>query len=210
MRSMVVMVIALLLTTSLQISTPQQAPPPTIEGVVQRGDTGAPLAGATVTLELVDTGVSSVFGAASRPVPGVQPVTTDPEGRYAFNNLPSGMYRIYATATGYVVRAYGQDQAGSLAAPVPAGPERRLRDATIRLMPVGTISGRVLDENGKPAAGAPVQVYRASLTAPSQFLPSGRGVVDDRGNYQVFSVQPGRYYISVGEERPSSGPAQLT
>src|SRR5688572_10761735 len=98
MRSMVVMVTALLLTASLQISAPQQAPPPTIEGVVQRGDTGAPLAGATVSLVLVNTGVNGVFGPLGVSGSGVQPVTTDRDGRFVFSSVSSGMYRINATA----------------------------------------------------------------------------------------------------------------
>jgi Carboxypeptidase regulatory-like domain len=209
---MVAIVLTLLFTPFAQASRLQQTSQPSIEGVVRRADTGEPINGAQVTLGRVDPGLDSILGQIMNP-PGVQPVTTDSEGKFAFRNLNPGSYRILASANGYASRSYGQQNPNGPATPVSVTADQPLRDAAIQLLPVGTISGEVLDEHGSPATGAPVQVLRVVAgTSPPRYQPVGSGIVDDRGIYRVYSIMPGRYYLSVGSEvapppRPSGGPS---
>jgi protocatechuate 3,4-dioxygenase beta subunit len=80
-----------------------------------------------------------------------------------------------------------------------------LKDATIRLIASGTVSGRVFDENGQPATGVPVQLLRAVYNVQGRNLQSvANGVADDRGEYRAFGVPPGRYYLLAGT--PQGGP----
>jgi 5-hydroxyisourate hydrolase-like protein (transthyretin family) len=73
------------------------------------------------------------------------------------------------------------------------------------LVATGTVSGRVFDENGQPATGAPVQLLRAVYNVQGRNLQAvANGVADDRGEYRAFGVPPGRYYLLAGT--PPGGP----
>jgi protocatechuate 3,4-dioxygenase beta subunit len=75
--------------------------------------------------------------------------------------------------------------------------------------PIGeriTVSGKVMDEDGKPLANSLVEIWQANATgryvhvvdqhdAPldPNFLGAGRCVTDDQGNYRFVTVRPGAY-----------------
>ena len=65
-----------------------------IHGRVTTADTGSPIRGAEVRLE--------IDGRFSRLV------TTDSEGRYELRSLPAGTYRLTVSRTGFITLEYGQ------------------------------------------------------------------------------------------------------
>ncbi|HVU39380.1 MAG TPA: carboxypeptidase-like regulatory domain-containing protein [Opitutales bacterium] len=69
-------------------------------------------------------------------------------------------------------------------------------DQPMRLAQAGSISGRVVDLSGHPAAKASVSVSKSAL----QF--SVRLTIDDNGNFQAASLPPGEYslYISLHDQ----------
>jgi protocatechuate 3,4-dioxygenase, beta subunit len=69
-----------------------------------------------------------------------------------------------------------------------------------------TVSGRVLDEDGRPVAGALVEIWQANAAgryrhvkddhpAPldPNFTGAGRTVTDAQGNYRFVTIKPGAY-----------------
>ena len=68
---------------------------PGFSGIVVRQDTGELLAKASVVL------------TAENDARTLQSVTSDAGGKFAFDDVPAGRYRIAATRTGYVRAEYG-------------------------------------------------------------------------------------------------------
>ncbi len=141
--------------------------------------------------------------AAARPT--IQPVVTGADGKFTFKDVAAGGYRIAAVADGFVRQEVGQRTANGQGRPVFVTVGQTLKDATIQLIATGTVSGRVFDENGQPATGAPVQLLRSVYNVQGRNLQAvGNGVVDDRGEYRAFGIPPGRYYLLAGT--PPGGP----
>jgi 5-hydroxyisourate hydrolase-like protein (transthyretin family) len=189
---------------------PQATGKGAIEGMIVRADSGEPISGAQVTLSSSGAGVvGGVLGAISfgeapaglpaPQAPGTQSVTTSADGKFAFRDLNAGTYRIAASANGFVRQEYGQKTAYGQGRPVFVAVNQTVTDASIRLLATGSLSGRVFDENGQPATGAAVQLLRSVQNVQGQSLQSaGAAAADDRGNYRIFGVPPGRYYLMAG------------
>ena len=84
--------------------------------------------------------------ATNFPAP-VEQVLTDDEGWFTLVSLTGGSYRLEARQGGYATR-YETD--------VVVSEERPARDMTIVLGEGATVAGKVVDESGKPIAGARV------------------------------------------------------
>jgi len=68
----------------------------------------------------------------------------------------------------------------------------------------GTVSGRITDDQGQPAVDVPVQLVRVAFNPQGKtFQAAGSTNVDDRGDYRLYGVSPGSYYLLVGN---SPGP----
>jgi hypothetical protein len=62
----------------------------------------------------------------------------------------------------------------------------------------GIVSGSVFDDVGTPLVAASVQAFRETYNAGySSFVSAGRGKTDDRGEYRLPNLVPGRYVVSV-------------
>src|SRR5438093_8545096 len=135
------------------------------------GTTGAIAGGvvAGVVGGVASTGQTPPPPAASVPaqiVPllpaAIPPVTTDNSGKFSFKNLDAGAYRIMVAANGYVRQEYGQRALNGQGTPVFLTAGQTLQDLAVRLIPAGTVRGRILEESGQPAWGAPVQLLRVA------------------------------------------------
>jgi protocatechuate 3,4-dioxygenase beta subunit len=83
--------------------------------------------------------------------------------------------------------------------------ENQISAVTLPLLPGGVITGRVHDERGRPLAGASIGAFRVAwyeLGEPVLLRAVGvQATVDDRGEYRLFGLQPGKYYL-----RADNGP----
>jgi hypothetical protein len=65
------------------------------------------------------------------------------------------------------------------------------------------IAGRVLDEEGEPVPYSNVQVFRQQyMLGRKQLMRTNGSSTNDLGEYRVFGLPPGRYYVSA-DTRPS-------
>jgi hypothetical protein len=112
---------------------------------------------------------------------------------------------LQAQGNGYVQQAYGQRYAGGSGTPITLRAGQNLKDITVTLIPAGNISGRIRDSAGEPLVNVPVQLSRYSYNATGQriYEPAGSVRTNDRGEYRIYWVSPGRYYLRAGS--PSSG-----
>ncbi len=162
-----------------------------IEGVVKAGPGGEPLRKVRLTLRQVD-GRDPVFGTAG--------AITDAEGHFLFKDIEPGRYHLRADRNGYLSQDYGQRGR------TPPGPgtmltvERgqRLRDIVFPLTPTAVITGRVVDEDNEPLVDVAVQALRYTYHRGRRQLTSARmAVTNDRGEFRIHNLGPGRYYISA-------------
>ena len=167
-----------------------------VQGIVVRTGTNEPIAGARVTLSRSDT-----------VEPSSATVTTDPGGIFVFRDVPSDSYRLEATRDGYVKQEYGQRTFNAPGVRVRVNPGQIVKDLAFFLIPSGSVDGRILDSSGNPAVGIPVELLRKTYNEQGQRILelSGSTLTNDRGEYRLFWVTPGRYYVNAGSANGSIG-----
>jgi hypothetical protein len=103
------------------------------------------------------------------------------------------------TANGYARQEYGQRAVNGLGTSINLSAGSAVKDLSISLTPTGTVSGRMVDEDGQPAVDAPVQLLRVAYTPQGRtFQAAGTTAADDRGEYRLYGMKPGSYYLSAG------------
>lgn len=198
---------------------PSQAGSGSIEGIIVRAGSGEPLAGARVTLTPVTVAASaasagtvvtgatggiaagaSVVSVSSNAPSSIPPVTTDPDGRFVFRNLDAGLYSLHALRDGYARLSYGQRTSGGPATAIRLGAGQSIRNTVLPLLPAGNLSGVVRRLDGQPQAGVPIQLLRPAYDSSGQrtFQIEGTSRTNDRGEYRMYWITPGHYYISAG------------
>src|SRR5947208_15375800 len=71
-----------------------------------------------------------------------------------------------------------------------------------RMTPNGVITGHVVDEDREPVAFLQVQAMRHRYSqGKKQLVAYGSATTNDIGEYRIFGLPPGRYYISVSARR---------
>lgn len=212
------------------------APRGRVEGVVLRAGTNEPVVGAKVTLSRpgetnvntntsatgagnsinlfpvppVPTGTGTATAAQAAlnmpPLP-IPPVTSDEGGKFAFRDVEAGTYRLFVHLDGYVRQEYGQRVFPGQGASLTLSAGEVLKDLNIQLMPAGNITGRIVDNLGKPAVGVQLQlmkaVYNQIGVRTFQFVGNTR--TNDRGEYRLYWVTPGRYYLAGGTQQGPAG-----
>ena len=182
-----------------------------IEGIVVRLGTSEPISG--VDLELTATTAPPAAGPGSTPPP--QPPFTaksGSDGKFAFRNLPSGTFKLVAARIGgaFVPAEYGQRGILGRGVEFPLGDGQQMRDVRMEMAPVGTITGRVFDENGKGIGHAAVLAFSEMYRGNERVLNIAQVVhTDDRGEYRLFSLVPGRYYVAARLEDPGRRTASV-
>jgi hypothetical protein len=195
-----------------------QQPGAMLEGIVVRAGSNEPLAGAQVTLAAAPASSAATLagplvatggGSASSPAlldivttntPAAIPaITTEQDGRFTFRSLEPGLYRLQVLRNGYARQSYGQRIPGGPAAAIrlAAGESKQILMA---LIPAGNLSGTIRGADGQPQAGVPIQLLRATYNATGQraFQVEGTARTNDRGEYRLYWITPGYYFISAG------------
>jgi 5-hydroxyisourate hydrolase-like protein (transthyretin family) len=131
---------------------------------------------------------------------GLPSATTDKDGHYVLKEVDAGVYRVTFASNGYVKQDFGQRSMNGQGASLTVTAGKPVKDINMALTQTGNISGRIRDSAGIPAAGVPVQLIRATYNAAG--LKSFQAVesinTDDRGEFRLFWLTPGRYYINAG------------
>lgn len=179
---------------------PQTVGQPTrVSGRVVEDGTNAPLAGATITLIALERPAVASFPGAPPPQ-----AVADQDGRFAFDGLAPGRYRI------------GAQKAGFASAPPPDPSALRtfelaegqtLIDVNISLQRGAVITGQVLDpSSGEPSIGSFVMAMRQldevgarAPAGPPRLMPAGQSTqTNDLGEFRIFGLPPGEYFVVAG------------
>jgi len=212
-----------LLVSPQQNPAPQTpaGPKGAIEGLVIHATTKEPIAGARVTISRVQSAPTAlpvipgtlppgatVAVAAPPSAPGATPPrpptipagSTDPQGKFSFKDVEPGLYTLQVANNGFARAEYGQRIVGTPGRPVTVVADQTLKDLVIQLTPAGYVSGRVRDLAGQPVVGVQVQLIKATYgpTGQRTFQMAGNTRTNDRGEYRLYWVTPGRYYLNAG------------
>ena len=145
--------------------------------------------------------------AQTLPPPPISPVTTAEGGKFVFSGLEPGTYRLMVMKDGFVRQEYGQRVFPGQGTPLNLSSGETLKDLVIRMTPAGNVGGRIVDGLGQPAAGVPLQLLKPVYNQLGQrtFQPAGQARTNDRGEYRMFWVTPGRYYLAGGTPQAPTG-----
>ena len=123
---------------------------------------------------------------------------SDGDGRFALVNLDPGKYRLSGGRRGYVHMSYGAKRPGRPGTTLALDPGQHLSGIVFRLFPQSVIAGRVLDQDGDPLAYAAVQLQNYQYErGQRQLTEATQGITNDLGEFRLFGLPPGRYYLSV-------------
>jgi hypothetical protein len=216
--------------TTVQGADSSTSSPSSIEGrVVVRG-TNEPLSDVDLELSRVEgtsasplaPGVSEMFesilyfnttgwpaagnGATAPPLiaPELKYAKTASDGRFKFENVKDGKYRLVAVRTGqYHPAEYGQRHLLQRGLYFPVGVGEALKDLKIEMTPTGAISGRVVDEDGDPLGHVVVLALTLQYQA-GELRPyiERQAVTDENGVYRLWWLGPGKYYVAAVQEDP--------
>jgi hypothetical protein len=172
-----------------QAATPQLNPA-SVEGVVVKSGSGEPLAGMTVRL--------------MRDQKFAFTTTTTPDGKFSLEKVTPGTYRLVATsAAGYIPAEYGQRSPTGLGLSFDLAAGQKMTGIQLAMIPAGSISGRVYDRDGEPVGKAQVHAMRSIYKDGRRTLTIVQAVeTNDRGEYRLFWLPPGRYYVSAKPDIP--------
>jgi len=167
---------------------PQDAAPTPkgrITGRVVAADTGRPVKRARVFLNAAE-------------LDGGRGALTDDAGTFDFTELPAGRYTVSVSKSGFVSLSYGQRRPLQAGIPLQLGDGQQLRNVDFQLPRGSVIGGRVADEDGEPMAGVVVRMMRYQyLQGERRLMAAGNGQTDDKGQFRVWGLMPGDYYISA-------------
>jgi protocatechuate 3,4-dioxygenase beta subunit len=193
------MLLFTLLALSAQIGLPSQQAAGSIEGIVINLGTAEVLANAGVQLIPADA-QAGVRPGAPRPKPGSHRTSkSDPNGRFIFENVAPGNYRLIATyEAGYVPAEYGQRSPTGEGTTFQIAPGQKMTGVQLAMSPTGSIAGRVYGRNGELLGSAQVMAMRQVYKDGRRTLTIVQMVAtDDRGEYRLFWLAPGRYYVAA-------------
>jgi Carboxypeptidase regulatory-like domain len=158
----------------------------TVSGIVIRSQDSGPLKNATVQLT----------NDSDREHHIVTKTTAD--GHFLLKNVPAGQYKLIVTRNGYVSQELGQKKPDDPGAVFTLRQGQRITDLVFKLGLAGVITGKVFDEDGEPMVGVAVRAMRQVYTDGRKSLQATtEQETNDLGEFRVFGLAPGRYYISA-------------
>jgi hypothetical protein len=160
---------------------------------------------ATIEGTVIDaTSGNSLSGVRMQITPSSRSVLTDAEGKFVLAGVAPGAYMLSGQKPGYMnLRREGRRTPGNSGIPMAlkAG-DRSQWNFRMFLAPI--LSGRIMDERGRPVQGIRVLPYRLVYDENGKviqrFFPAI--VSNDLGEYRFNNLDPGEYRLEI--EPPSS------
>lgn len=115
---------------------------------------------------------------------------TDAQGNFSFENVAPDSYQTTADKIDFLARPnfiVDESKLLKLEAGVRHG------SIMIELIPAGSISGRVVDQNGEPMDGIAVKAVQGRV-------PSGEVRTDEHGEFRMIALPPGKYRIKATKD----------
>jgi len=185
-----VLILPLALLSALSAYAQKNSKPPkeetcSVSGIVIKMADSAPLRKAKLVLKSVDDPHRTV-GAV-----------TNAEGHFALKDVEPGPYRLTVTRVGFVSDEYGRRKPDAPGAILTLHAGQDLKNLQFRLIPAGVISGKIYDDDGEPLPGVEVGAIRQVYSEGKRTRSAATSVsTNDLGEYRLFGLSPGRYFVS--------------
>jgi len=161
-----------------------------IEGMITRYGTTEGLASVRIT----------ITRDGQEELSGEPDAVTDATGHFAIRNAAPGSYTIRASRPGYLSPMQNEVEVQE------GGSSKKIKVdlaqptiVNLGLSPGAAIAGRVIDPFGRPADAATIE---ASLILQDGTAKTRRtGISDDRGQYRLWGLEPGRYRLALEYRR---------
>src|SRR5437763_11206209 len=188
MRPLAAMIVLTASVAEAQVSS--------LQGRIVRWGTDEPIAKVSVELLRIGTGTPAPFVA-----------TTNGDGAFVFPSVPAGQYRVTASRPGFVNAEYGQRWPNGAGTPLTLPPGRAVSNVPIPMLQTGAVSGTVRDALGTPLGSAEITAYKATYQTGRRVLTKMQvALSDDRGEYRLFWLTPGRYFVAARHAELTQSP----
>jgi len=167
----------------------------TVEGVILNEVTREPLRRAEVSLFRAQKGGHLALGRDA-----AYSAVTDAEGKFRIENIDPGDYMVTPRKSGFL-NSRSAFQFSSRNLKLGAGETQT--SLRYGLAPQAIVTGRVLDDEGEPVQSVDVHLVRLRYArgALQTWQTMGRVQTNDRGEYRIVDVMPGRYLIQADAAR---------
>ncbi len=189
MKPVLLLVLVFPLAASAQTSSTPSVPKKeecSISGVVVKLADSEPLRRARVFLQSADDHTRHISAV------------TDAAGHFQLKGIEPGSYELNVNRAGFVTQVYGQKKPADPGAVLRLRSGQEMKDLLFRLIPSAVIAGKILDEDGEPLPEIFVSALRQGYLAGKPNLSTETTAqTDDRGEYRLFGLSPGRYFVSA-------------
>jgi hypothetical protein len=173
--------LALPLTAASQAAALQAEDPEfaTVEGAVINAQNSRTIPRASVVLQRM-RGVGS------------KSVRADGNGHFLFQHVEPGQYKLKAERQGF----YADESRREYQPVIEVAAGQSLKDVPVRLMPTAVVAGEIVDEYNDPLQNVDVKLMASRTRLGRMYLaPASHAVTDDRGQYRISGLRPGKYYV---------------
>jgi Carboxypeptidase regulatory-like domain len=184
-------------STLAQLTAPAQQTTPTstavynIDGVVVNSATGAPVNAALV---------QAIFQGARSSV------LTQPDGKFHLTDVPQGPLNVSVEKPGFFSEQQ-LPQDFNMRTQLVAGPDTPF--LVLKLVPEGVIYGRITDPDGLPVENLRVALLYGSVSdGRKNWLQRFGGQTTEDGEFRIFGIPPGSYYLRAGQNFDQASRAQ--
>jgi Carboxypeptidase regulatory-like domain len=178
--------IALALGAPLAAQTPE-LPTAVVEGSVINIQNNRTIPRASVSLSRLRGG-------------GGKSVRADGNGHFIFEHVEAGSYKLIADRQGFFTDSKLREYQPVL----DVADGQHLKNVPVRLMPSALVTGQLFDEYNDPVQDVEIRLLTVKMRLGQMVLsPAGKTVTDDRGQYRIPGLHPGRYYL-VAENKPQN------
>jgi uncharacterized GH25 family protein len=165
-----------------------------VSGQVVRADSGNPLKSARVVL-IENEGGERAHSYST---------FSDENGLFSFTGVSAGRYRFAAGHAGFITQQYQPESTSAAGTLLDLSAAQKLDKVLFRLRAAGVITGTVNDEAGEPLAGIEVTALKGASRdtadgemANNNVVPAGTATTNDLGEYRIYALPPGDYYVAA-------------
>jgi protocatechuate 3,4-dioxygenase beta subunit len=182
------------------VSAAGQGLPPRDRPPTEREGTGV-IAGRITVVGTTPAPVRRCRVTLQSPALGEPRVTsTDTTGRYRFDKLPAGSYRIKADKPGLVASSLGARHSFDSGSPVDLA-AGQAATADIALLRGAAIEGRIVNGDGEPVQNLVVSASRLAYGPYGRTpAPQRQATTDDLGRFRIHSLPPADYFVEAAPD----------
>jgi hypothetical protein len=117
---------------------------------------------------------------------------SDSQGQFVLRGVEPGLYFLDAQGAGFPSQRYSEPTSNDRQKLLSLKSQGEIGNILFRLVPAGVITGTIYNEEGDPIAGAHVAALGRNRGRVSVIV---EGETNDHGEYRLFWLAPGRYYV---------------